>query len=293
MKAILFNIFSAFAWLITLLPLRVLYFFSHILFFLFYYFPGYRKDIVNKNLRNSFPDKSEDELKSVARKFYKHLADMFVEGIKLRHMSEGELMKRFRYLNPELINSYYDKKQDAIAAFGHYGNWEWIIGMHKVFNYHSLTVYKPLHNKYFDNYFYKIRGKYGMELVPMASVLRRIFSYRKEGVNTLTALVADQTPPRKEIHFSLNFLNQQTPVYLGVEKIAQKFNMSVFFFNIRKVKRGYYEIEAELITDKPQELKEHELTKMHMARLEKLIVEKPEYWLWSHRRWKHKKKVAE
>jgi KDO2-lipid IV(A) lauroyltransferase len=218
---------------------------------------------------------------------------MFIEGIKLRHMSEKQLMKRFKYLNPELINSIYDKKQDAIAAFGHYGNWEWIIGMHKTISYKVLTVYKPLHNKYFDKYFFDTRSKYGMELVPMASILRRILSNSREGVNTLTALVADQTPPRKEIHYTINFLNQETPVYLGVEKIARRFNMAVFFYNIRKVKRGYYEVEAELLTDNPQELKEHELTKMHMARLEKLIREKPEYWLWSHRRWKHIKRESE
>lgn len=289
MKAVLYYIFSIFAWLISLLPLSILYVFSYLLFFLFYYFPGYRKEVVYKNLRNSFPDKSESELKSISRRFYKHLADMFIEGIKLRHMSEKQLRRRFKYINPELVNSYYDKKQDAIAAFGHYGNWEWIIGMHKFINYHVLTVYKPLHNKYFDRYFFNIRSKYGMEILPMASILRRIISCSNEGINTITALVADQTPPRKEIHHTINFLNQETPVYLGVEKIASRFNMAVFFYNIRKVKRGYYEVEAELITDKPQELKEHELTRMHMERLEMLIREKPEYWLWSHRRWKHTK----
>lgn len=123
----------------------------------------------------------------------------------------------------------------------------------------------------------------------MSSILRKIIGHSKEGTRTLTALVADQTPPRREIHYTLDFLNQLTPVYLGVEKIATKFDMVVFFYNIRKVKRGYYEIVAELLTDKPQELEEFELTRLHMQYLEKLIKEKPEYWLWSHRRWKHKR----
>jgi len=288
MKRFLYYIFSGFTWLITLLPLRVLYIFSSLLFFLFYYFPGYRKDIVLKNLKNSFPEKSTEELKRISKRFFKHLADMFVEGIKLRHMSIGQLSKRFKYVNPELINSYYDEGRDAVAAFGHYGNWEWITGMQEYIKYHVITVYKPLHNKYFDRYFHNIRSKYGMEIVPMSSVLRKIIGYSKEGTTTLTSLVADQTPPRREIHYSLDFLNQETPVYLGVEKIATKFDMVVFFFNIRKVKRGYYEVEAELLTDKPRELEEFELTRRHMKNLEQLINEKPEYWLWSHRRWKHK-----
>lgn len=291
MKAISYYIFSAFTWLIALLPLPLMYIFSYLLYFIFYYLPGYRKKVVMMNLRNSLPEKSEAELISISKKFYMHLGDMFIEGIKLRHMSIGQLNKRFKFINPELVNSYFAKNRDAIAAFGHYGNWEWTVGMHRVINHHILMVYKPLNNSYFDKYFFNIRSRYGMEIVPMSSVLRRIIENRKENRNTISCLVADQTPPRKEIHYSLDFLNQSTPVYLGVEKIATKFDMAVFYFNIRKVKRGYYEVEAELLTEKPKELEEHELTRMHMERLEKLIEERPELWLWSHRRWKYNKAV--
>jgi KDO2-lipid IV(A) lauroyltransferase len=289
MKAVFYYIFTFLAWLISLLPLQVLYIFSYLLFFIFYYFPGYRKEVVLKNLRLSFPEKSEDEIKAISKRFYLHLSDMFIEGIKLRHMSSKELLRRYKYINPELMNSYFDSGQDAIAAFGHYGNWEWIAGMHKVVKYRVMTVYKPLHNKYFDQYFYDLRSRYGMDIVPMSSILRKILQYQKEGINTLTCLVADQTPPRKEIHFWTEFLNQDTPVYLGVEKIAAKFNMAVFFLKINKVKRGYYEVEAELLTDRPGKMDEFELTRMHMNKLEKEIREKPEYWLWSHRRWKYKR----
>lgn len=293
MKALSYYIFSVFTWLIALLPLPVLYIFSWLLYFIFYYFPAYRKDIVKENLKNSFPHKTDKELKTISKRFYMHLADMFIEGVKIRHMSISQLQKRFKLVNPELVNSYFEKQRDAIAAFGHYGNWEWTVGLHKVLNHHILMVYKPLHNKYFDKYFLNIRSRYGMEIVPMSSVLRRIITNRKEKINTLSCLVADQTPPRREIHYSLDFLNQSTPVYQGVEKIATKFDMAVFYFYIRKVKRGYYEVEAELLTDSPKELEEHELTRMHMKRLETLINERPELWLWSHRRWKHKKKIAE
>lgn len=293
MKWILYKLFTLFAWLIALLPLNVLYVFSWKLYLILYYLAGYRRNIVEANLTSSFPEKSKDEIKEISKKFYKHLADMFIEGIKIRHMTEKELLKRFNFKNPELVNKYTSQGRDAIAAFGHYGNWEWIVGIHRVLDARVLTVYKPLHNRYFDRYFLKLRSRYGMELVAMSSTLRRIISYRKEGVNTLTGLVADQTPPKKDIQFWTGFLNHDTPVYMGVEKLARKFDMVVFFFKISKVKRGYYELEAEVICDDAISLDEFELTRLHIKRLEKHILEKPEYWLWSHRRWKHKKKMTQ
>lgn len=293
MKWLLYKLFTLFAWLISLCPLRVLYFFSWKLYLILYYLVGYRRKIVQANLVSSFPEKSEAEIKEISRRFYKHLADMFIEGIKLRHMKEEDLQKRFYFKNPELVNSYSRQGRDAIAAFGHYANWEWIIGIQGQLKPRVLTVYKPLHNKYFDHYFHQLRTRFGMELVPMSSTLRRIISYKREGINTLTALVADQTPPKNDIHFWIDFLNHDTPVYMGVEKLARKFDMVVFFFKIKKVKRGYYELEAEVISDDPLSLDEHDLTKMHIKRLEEHILEQPEYWLWSHRRWKHKRKTSE
>ena len=289
MKAIFFYIFAAFAWVISLLPLELLYVFSYPLYFVFHFFPGYRKELVLKNLRNSFPSKNDNEIRKIARRYYMHLADMFIEGTKLRHMSSAELGKRFRLKNPELLNMYFAKGQDAIAAFGHYGNWEWITATHLAIDYRMLTVYKPLHNRYFDNYFLRVRSRHGMDIIPMSSILRKIIEFRRNNTRTITGLVADQTPPKGEIQYWTSFLNQDTPVYLGVEKLATKFNMAVFFFKIRQVKRGYYEVEAELLTDNPSELEEHELTEMHTRKLEEIIIEKPEFWLWSHRRWKHKK----
>lgn len=287
MKWLAYNLFRLFAWLIALLPLRILYFFSWLLFVILYYLSSYRKEVVKKNLSNAFPEKEPSEIKALSKKFYRHLADMFIEGIKLRHMSHNQLQTRFKLLNPELINKYASEGRDAILAFGHYGNWEWIVGIQSLLSPRVLTIYKPLHNKYFDKYFYNLRTRYGMEIVPMSSTLRRILTYKNDGINTITALVADQTPPKSEIQFWTNFLNHDTPVYMGVEKLARKFNMVVFFLKISKVRRGYYEVEAEVVHDNPGELQEFELTRMHINRLEKHILEKPEFWLWSHRRWKH------
>lgn len=289
MKALGYYIFVCFAWLISLLPLSILYFFSWLLYIALYYISRYRRNVVKKNLNLSFPEKDNKEIKNLSKKFYKHLADMFIEGIKLKHMSEKQLHLRFNLLNPELLNLYAEKGRSAIAALGHYGNWEWIIGLQSKLDYKVLTVYKPLHNPYFDKFFLNIRTQYGMSIIPMSSTLRTIITNRKKGISTLTALVADQTPPKSEIQYWTNFLNQDTPVYMGIEKLARKFDMVVFFFKIKKIKRGYYTVEAELITDDANNMKEYELTNKHIKQLEKHILEQPEYWLWSHRRWKHKR----
>ncbi len=290
MKAVLFNIFKAINWIITLLPLSVLFvIFSPLFFFVLYYVPGYRKNVVMKNLRNSFPDKKEEDLKTIAKKFYKHLADVFLEIMKLQHMKPSEIKRRYRVTNPELLNNLKKEGKSTIAVFGHYGNWEWIISLPLSIEYKCVTVYKPLANKYFDKYFFDFRSQYGLELIPMIKTGRTVFRYEKAGINTLTGLVADQTPPNGEIQYWTKFLNQDTPVYLGIEKLSHKFNMAVIFFKIEKVRRGYYELKAELVTDDPSKLAPYEVTEKHVKMLEEQIKRRPELWMWTHKRWKHKK----
>lgn len=289
MKAIFFYIFYIFNWVITLLPLRVLYLFSDILYMVLYYFPGYRKDVVINNLRNSFPEKSDNELRTISKKFYRHLSDLFIETLKLQHISNAEMERRFVYKNCSVLNKMKQEGKSAIACLGHYGNWEWSVDFPRFIDYKILGVYKPLHNKYFDRYFNGIRKKNEIELVPMANTLRAILSQMRNGVSTLTILIADQTPPRGEIQYWTNFFNQETPVYLGIEKIARKFNMPVVYLRIDKIKRGYYELYVDVITEDPQSLKENELTDLHVRRLEDHIRTRPELWLWTHKRWKHKR----
>ncbi len=289
MKAVLFYIFNAFNRVITLLPLRVLYGFTPVFYFILYYFPGYRKDVVMKNLRNSFPDKTEKELVAVSKKFYRHLADIFVEIMKLQNMKASEIKKRYKVMNPEILDRLNDQGRSTVGVFGHYGNWEWIISLPLSIKYKSITVYKPLANEYFDRYFKQFRSQYGLELIPMIKTGRTLYRYEKAGINTLTGLVADQTPPNGEIQYWTRFLNQDTPVYMGIEKISHKFNMAVVFLHIDKVKRGYYELTIEMITEEPGKLKPYEVTEKHVRLLENQIRKRPELWMWSHRRWKHKK----
>lgn len=289
MDAFVFYLFYSINWIITLLPLRVLYLFSGLFYFFIYYFPGYRKKVVSTNLRNSFPEKSEKELKSIERKFYSHLADLMIEIMKLTHMSPGEMRKRMVYENPELLSRLHREGRDIVCVLGHFNNWEWYRQITEISGYTFISAYKPIKNTYFDRFMNSLRLKGGAVLSPMSMVLRDLISYRKQGILTFSGYLTDQTPAKNEIQYWTTFLNQDTPVYLGPAKIASKFNMAVIFMNIQKVKRGYYRTKMELLIENAGGLTETQITEIHVKRLDELIRERPEFWIWSHRRWKHKR----
>lgn len=289
MGAIGYYLFYGINWIVTLLPLPVLYIFSDFLYLLLYYFPVYRREVVATNLKNSFPEKTEEELKSIGKKFYRHLADLFIETFKLSHMTKAELMKRFTVSNIEVIHKLLEEKRDTIAVLGHYNNWEWLAALPLYTKFKAVSIYKPLQNKFFDRFINNLRSKNGMVLTPMSSIIREIINDRKNNINTLSAFISDQTPIKTEIKYWTTFLNQDTPVYMGTEKIASKYDMAIVFFHIQKIKRGYYNLNIELLFDHTSELPEFLITETHVRRLEEIIKEKPEYWVWSHRRWKHKR----
>lgn len=289
MKAILFRIFFIINWVKTLLPLRILYIFTWPFYIVLAWIPGYRRKIIINNLRNAFPGKSNRELKKIRRRFWFHFAHLVIESLKLQHMRAEELKRRYRIKNPELLERFYSEGRSALAVFGHYGNWEWMTIMQQFTQSRFIAVYKPLKNRFFDHYLLKLRSKYGSAIVPMSQTLREMVSYSKQGIPTITALISDQTPPKHEIQYWTRFLNQDTPVYLGIEKLSRKMNLPVLWFNVEMERRGYYTIEIELLTDSPQSLEKHQITEMHVRKLEEQIKKRPELWLWSHRRWKHTK----
>ncbi len=236
MDAIGFYIFFAINWIITLLPLRVLYIISDLLFLILYYFPSYRRKVVATNLKNAFPDKNQGELKAIEKKFYKHLADLFIETLKLTHMSKATQNKRFSYTNLEIIDKLREEKRDIIAVLGHYNNWEWPTLLPDYLKYKTIIIYRPLQNKYFDRYIYNQRSRDGICLTPMSLIIREIVNSKKEGINTLSVFLADQTPAITDIRYWTTFLNQDTPVYTGTEKIASKYDMAVVFFIFKKLR---------------------------------------------------------
>ena len=291
MGAIGYYIFYGINWIITFLPLPVLYIFSYLLYLVLYYIVSYRRKVVAENLKNSFPEKSEEELKTIEKKFYRHLADLLIETFKLTHMSKAEQKKRFTYSNIEVIDRLREDKRDIIAVLGHYNNWEWPTLLPYYLKYIIIIIFKPLQNKYFNGFINRQRSKFGIVLTPTSQVIREIINYRKNNINTLSVFISDQIPAKGDIKFWTKFLNQDTAVFSGAGKIAAKYDMAIVFFHIQKVKRGYYNLDIELLLEHTEGLSEDLITETHVRRLEEIIREKPEYWIWSHRRWKHKKPV--
>ncbi len=289
MDAVGYYIFYGINWIFTLLPFKVLYFFSDLLYLVLYYIVSYRRDVVAINLRNSFPEKTEEELKTIEKKFYRHLADIIIETFKLTHMSTREQNKRFTYTNLAIIDKLRDEKRDIIAVLGHYNNWEWPTLLPYYLKYKIIIIFKPLQNKHFNDFINRQRSKFGIVLTPTSQVIREIINYKKNNVNTLSVFLSDQIPARGDIKYWTTFLNQDTAVFTGAGKIASKYDMAIVFFHIQKVKRGHYNLDIELLHDHTAGLSEVVITESHVRRLEEIIKEKPEYWIWSHRRWKHKK----
>jgi KDO2-lipid IV(A) lauroyltransferase len=273
---------------LSLLPFRVLYLFSDIAFYLLYYVFPYRKKVVLTNIRNSFPEKSEAEVEAIAKKFYAHFCDLAVESIKVFTISKASLMSRLNVVGPDLMKKYYDEKRSLILVTGHYANWEWaavsigLYGPHK-----PLGIYQRISNKFFDEKMQKTRNRFGTILMSTKEVSEFFERYKNE--LTMTGFIADQSPGKVQNAHWMQFLNQDTPVSYGSEKYAKQYNMVVLYGKITKVKRGHYQVEYELVTDAPNSLAPNEITERHTRINEKLIKAAPEYWLWTHRRWKHKR----
>lgn len=292
MNQVLFKIYNFPVWILTLLPLRALYLLSDF-FFIIILFTGYRKKVVISNLKNSFPEKTKNELNKLAHKFYRHLCDNFIESLYALNMSENENRKRFRYKNPEVLTGLLDKNKSVILAFGHYGNWDWLNGLPLFVRHQVCALYHPLKNRYFNELFNKIRGKFGVKLIPMKTAYKEMLTSSKNNIPTIAYFLTDQRPVWSSIHYWTTFLNQETPVLTGSEVISKKLNQVVVFLDIQKIKRGYYEAEFEVICEYPLETKEFEITESHTRKLESIIIKKPEYWLWSHKRWRLKREDVE
>jgi KDO2-lipid IV(A) lauroyltransferase len=289
MDAIGYYIFYGINWFLSFLPLWILYFISDFIYLLLFYFPSYRRKVVETNLKNSFPEKTPEEIRLIEKKFYKHLADLLIETFKLLHMSKKEQNKRFTYSNIGIIDKLREEKRDIIAVLGHYNNWEWPTMLPEYLQYKTVIIYKPLQNKYFNSFINKQRSKDGIVLTPMSAIIREIINSRNNNTNTVSVFLSDQIPAKGDIKYWTTFLNQDTAVHTGVGKIAAKYDMAVVFFNIQKIKRGHYNLGIELLLEHTAGLPENIITESHVKRLEEIIRENPEYWIWSHRRWKHKK----
>ena len=287
MKFIAYIFAYSFVWLLHLLPERILYLLSDLLYLLMYHVVGYRKKVVYANLENAFPEYEKSEIRRIAKKFFRHLSDLILEQAVYPFYSESQALKRFTIKNPELLNALYAKGKPVMAVLGHYGNWEYLSTLGLTIDYPVVAIYKPLHNKYIDRMMQRNRNAFGVITVPMEKIARRLIAYHKSNTPVLTLNLGDQRPLYYQIQYWTKFMDQQTPMFLGTEKLARKLDAAVVFLKIRKLKRGRYEMETELICESPEGLKPYEITNRHVAILENMIREEPAYWLWSHQRWKH------
>ncbi len=287
-KSIGYRVLYAMVYLHALLPFSVLYVLSDVLYFIAYRLIGYRRAMVRKNLTNAFPSKSEKEIVKIEKKFYHHLCDYFVETIKTLRLTDKEVRKRMKFENPEIINRLTKDGKSCLLSLGHYGNWEWVpsIGMYLEPGVEQGLIYKQLHSQAFDALFLRIRSRFSPKPIEMRSAFRKMIQSRNDGKTMVIGFLTDQRPPRNLEHYWTRFLNQETLVQTGMERIAKQLAFSVVYLDIEKVKRGHYVGKFFVITPDASQEPEFTVMERYMRKLEETVLHEPAYYLWSHNRWK-------
>ncbi len=292
MQRISFLLIFPILWMISKLPFRFLYVFSDFVFFLNYYIVGYRKSVVLSNLRIAFPEKDEQELKVIRKKFYRHFTDIIFEGVKSISVSEKEILKRYAYKNTQVLDRLYDQNKSVILLASHYGNWEWIISLSLKTKHTGYATYTQLKNIFFDTLVKKIRTRFGGVCLRSENTIKNIIEKTKLGEKGIYLLISDQSPHVGKMNYWSEFMNITVPIANGGEVIAKKFNFAVVYMNTTKIRRGYYKSEFIPITLSAKK-EEVNITDKYLELLENQIKNNPEFYLWSHKRFKHMDKVPE
>lgn len=271
------------------IPFKVLYALSDLLYYPLYYVIRYRRGIVRSNLTSSFPNKDISEIVAIEKKFYHYFVDMMLESCKLATISPEEIRRRMKFVNYEILNDSLHRGQSVTAFLGHYGNWEWMtsVGLWLDEGFTCAQVYHKLVNSAMDDVMEKLRTRTGNECVEMRKTGRFVASMESEGKSCLLALVADHSPKRRDIRHYLQFLNHNVPVIVGPEKMTKHFGYLPVFVNVKRIKRGYYEVELSVLHNDPASLPDYELSNLYFQRLEEEITEHPELYLWTHNRFKY------
>ncbi len=280
-------------WLLSILPTRLLYMFSSLLFLLVFYIIGYRRKVVRNNLKLCFPEKSEKEIRAISKKFFQHFCDMIFESIKSLTISESEIKRRFKFTNIELLQELEKENKSIMLMCAHYGSWEWIFILQKYLNSDGYAVYKKLKNKHFDKLVRRIRAKYKTYLITTKHTVSKLRELKANDEIAIFGFLSDQSPKAQKARHWKEFMGIKVPVHTGAESLAKELDMAVVFFKTKKIKRGYYETTFKTVTKNPTEYKDFEITDLFVNYLEELIHEEPEFYLWTHKRWKHRNRVPE
>lgn len=293
MQFLVYILVYPFLWLVSKLPFRLLYAFSDFLYLLIYRIFGYRKKTVKYNLNLVFPNKTNQEINDITKKFYHHLCDMIVEAIKSLTITESEMRKHFTFNNIELIKELESKDRSVSLMCAHYGSWEWIFVLQTYVETRGNAVYKKLGNKYFDRMVKGIRAKYNTYLISNKEIAQELIKLKRKDIRSITGFVSDQSPkPFKSFHWQ-KFMGIRVPVHTGAEMLSKRLDLSVVYFSVERLKRGYYECTFKMLSEYPKEVPDYEITDKFLKLVEQQILKAPEFYLWTHKRWKHMDKNPE
>lgn len=278
--------------LLSRLPLRVLYVLADMSYPFLYYVARYRRNVARENIDRSFPEMTEKERRRVERRFYRWFCDYTVETLKLLTISPEEMQQRMHVEGVEDMERSLEKNPFVFIYLGHYCNWEWISSIPlwtRQPDTHCAQLYRPLKNHFFDELFYKMRTRFGAENISKYESLRHILDLKRNGKRTIIGFISDQAPGWESIHDWVDFLHQDTPVFTGTERIAKKVNAAIYFADVKRVRRGIYQLRLRLVTEDVNSYEDYKITDIYMQQLEAMIRRQPHLWLWTHRRWKHQR----
>jgi KDO2-lipid IV(A) lauroyltransferase len=288
MQFIVYILAYPFLWIISILPFRILYWISDGLYFIIYTVFGYRKKVVRDNLALTLPHLSIEERLDIEKKSYRHFCDLFLEMAKTMTISDKEINKRFVITNLELLKEYELKEKSIMLLVSHYASWEWLVALNKKMSFRGFAVYKKVNNKYFDQLVKKIRSRFNTTLVVNNETIPLIANNHRNKVFSLYGIPSDQSPTLNRIFHDESFMGIPVPVHTGGETLAKKYDLNVLYAKVSKVKRGYYECTLIVLSDDAKSVPNFEITSKYLREVEKQIGVAPEYYFWTHRRWKHR-----
>lgn len=291
MQLLAYGIVYPFLWLVSRLPFSVLYFISDVLYQLIYHLVGYRKKVVRDNLKLVFPNKTDTERMLIEKKFFRHMCDMFLEMIKTMGITAEEVGKRYVFTNIELYHKLEAEKRSTILMLSHYASWEWVFGLNAQNKSRGLAIYLKIQNKYFDKLVRDIRSKFGTTLIVTSESRKIVKAAKQNGELFTVGIISDQSPMAQRARYWTEFMGITVPVHIGGEELAKEHDLTPLYLNVKKVKRGHYEATFKLLSKNPNDLPDYEITDAFLRETEKAIREAPEFYFWTHKRWKHRNKV--
>lgn len=289
MQFLVFILVYPLLWVISILPYRLFYGFSDVVFFIVYHIVGYRRKVVRNNLKLVFPEKESSEIRRIEKAFFKHLCDTFLETVKTMNLSKEDVRKRYKVLNIEVLREL-EKERSILIVCSHFANWEWNVSINNYVDSKGYAVYQKIGNVYFDNFIKKVRARWNTTLITQQQTVTTVVRNKRDGIKGIFGMVSDQSPQAHRAQYWTEFMGIRVPIFNGAETMARKLGLAVVFLKVSKVKRGYYQAEFIPITNNGKNTSENEITDTFLRLTEQQIREKPEHYLWTHKRWKHRGK---